>query len=657
MKNKQLFLLFIVLVICGISSSAQNHKYYVRAISQDFNPDLYSEGTSLKYKGTNINLKELFENNNIFVFEKAFPSTISKYFIRYYYIESDTPDMLSDLVRLGKDHFEFTEYIGNDEIELLNSYPNDYGNTSPLPSTGLPVNLIYLDFANTPLAWDYTTGSSNTKVGISDGKLVYYDDVEFENKIEYFNDNYTSCYPIENCYKHGVTITAIAAAQGDNGEGITGVCYDCDIIKTGVGYDEILALAEAGADVINCSWASTYNSIAQQEVIDSVTIYHKSIVVAASGNKSWNTYPGNLLYYPASYNNVISVAAVSHIRNIEDVDCSDVLYTDTNIPYLTNIRGFIGTNIGFQGNTVNCLLPLADQINSYVWSASTSTLNSEVDILAPSGGIFSYGAHLVNGVLEYTDETGLPTSPAAPQVTGTIGLMLDLRPCLPFIEVESILKISSLNFDDIPQNSVQLDNWGSGGLQTGAAVKLTHDLMTPSETAYLKNQKFNRWDFVFNGVSENIIIRNQEFTEISTLTVTAKNVITIEEETLLEPNQTGFAILEINPNLIIQDNCKLDTSGSKPTKNNFKEMNNVDLYNVIPTIVESNTTISKIEENGEKISEIFVYNILGIQVYNVKNINTYRFDINLSNLTTGIYIIKAMNNNNKVLFTEKIVKK
>jgi hypothetical protein len=141
------------------------------------------------------------------------------------------------------------------------------------------------------------------------------------------------------------------------------------------------------------------------------------------------------------------------------------------------------------------------------------------------------------------------TSPTAPFVTGTIGLMFSLNPCLPVDEVESILKMTSWNIDHIKPNEPFLGLYGSGMLNIGKAVEMVYKLYTPGETAYIQDQKFSRWDFKITSYAENVTIRNQQFTKESTLNLTVKNSITIGPNTILRPNSKGNIHLKVNPSL------------------------------------------------------------------------------------------------------------
>ena len=116
---------------------------------------------------------------------------------------------------------------------------------------------------------------------------------------------------------HGTHVAGIAGAVGDNDIGVAGVAYGIKLMSIKIsedgadpslpgGFDGILYAATMGAQIINCSWGGTGRSIAEQELITAVTENLGALVVAAAGNKSKEQ-----LFYPASYRNVISVAATN----------------------------------------------------------------------------------------------------------------------------------------------------------------------------------------------------------------------------------------------------------------------------------------------------------------------------------------------------------
>jgi serine protease len=126
--------------------------------------------------------------------------------------------------------------------------------------------------------------------------------------------------PTANNNAHGTHVAGIACAVTDNHTGIAGTSFNAKFLpvkatsdndtRSGgqpyiiAGYQGIVYAAEMGADVISLSWGGSGYSQAEQDIIDYVTSLG-SLVVAAAGN----TGSSAELQYPASYDNVVSVAA------------------------------------------------------------------------------------------------------------------------------------------------------------------------------------------------------------------------------------------------------------------------------------------------------------------------------------------------------------
>ena len=476
------------------------------------------------------NLDAILDDHPELILRKAFLYSKNPVLQRTYLLISADEGLAGELTSEFPELFEFYEVLQPEDAKVF--YPNDYGDTNPLGTTATEgFTLDYLDFLDAPKAWYYTTGSRDIIIGISDGRLDT-TNVDFKGKSKQLRSS-----SISN--GHGYSISANAAAQGNNGYGIPGICYDCSIYGTSYGYfktlEQLVELSYAGAHVINCSWGSSrYYETAQQAIYE---IYENgSIVVAAAHNKDWKVTKGVKPYYPASYDKVISVSAVMHRYDTPE---DNVLIDSKGNYYSANVKNVVGRTMGYPNNDLN--------EEPFVWPVSTANLNKEVDILAPSVGLFSYSKFVLKDTISYSiSET---TSGATPLVSGTIGLMLSQNLCLSFEEVESILKATSTNIDSIPANKRFKGYYGSGSLNTGRAVVLTHHLMTPEEVAVIENQIFDRWDFEFRSVARNTLIRNQTFIGSSTLRVTAKESIELGAGTLLEPDSDGGILLEMDGDL------------------------------------------------------------------------------------------------------------
>lgn len=423
-------------------------------------------------------------------------------------------------------------YVGFGHSQEKRFEPNDYGSTAKVtPNKGLDIPLDYYDFLGMPKAWYYTTGERSTILGISDA-LIDTTDIEFRGKAKIFKRSSFS-------NGHGNGVASIAAGQGDNAHAVPGVCYDCSLYGTRYGemstLGQLKELAEAGARVINCSWSGVTKSNQAQNTINEM--YEMgTLIVASSGNKSWKETQGEKLFYPASYDKVISVSSVMYKY---ESPLDNVKYEANGRPYVENIRGFLSRTAGFKNDDINQTL--------HPYHVSTATLNEEVDILAPSVGVFRYSQF--DKDLELSVEYNKATSSSAPLVSGAIGLLFSLYPCLDVEQVEPILKLTSMNIDHIAANKPYLGTYGAGILQTGDAVELVYRLYNENEVAIIDEQHFSRWDFPLIAFSKRLELKNLAFTKSSTFDVKAKQQVILKPGTHLKPNQSGYIRIAIDPNL------------------------------------------------------------------------------------------------------------
>jgi subtilisin family serine protease len=202
--------------------------------------------------------------------------------------------------------------------------------------------------ANVDDAWDTTTGDPSMTIAVVDSGVrtnhpdlvnnIWSNPDETENgsdddgngKIDDlagwdFNGNDDTP---EDDSGHGTHVAGIAAAEGNNGIGVSGVCPDCSImplrVATNNGRFPIAAILAAtryavdeGADVINMSFGGPQWSRAERQGL----IYadtNGALIVAAAGNDSANNdqlaaVDGQLATpsYPASYDlpGIMAVAA------------------------------------------------------------------------------------------------------------------------------------------------------------------------------------------------------------------------------------------------------------------------------------------------------------------------------------------------------------
>lgn len=303
----------------------------------------------------------------------------------------------------------------------------------------------YLDVIQAFDAWDIDTGDSTIVIGISDtGINLNHDDLRDKiytnhndpyNGIDDDNNGYIDDYQgydfadgdslaLAETSQHGSRVAGIAGANTNNGIGIAGVGYQCKISSLKIfkndantstnAYESIIYAADNGYDVINLSWgsANTYNPAAQ-DIINYAAVEHDVVIVAAAGNTSTD-----VPYYPASYDNVLSVAAT----NLNDA------------------------------------------------KASFSSYHYNVDITAPGNAIYSTDANN-----SYGSDNG--TSYSSPMVAGAAGLLRNLEPTLRARQVLERLRVTSDKIYDVSSNSQFVDKLGYGRLNIKRAIEASGDTL------------------------------------------------------------------------------------------------------------------------------------------------------------------------------------
>lgn len=245
--------------------------------------------------------------------------------------------------------------------------------------------------------------------GIDDDNNGYVDDINGYDVGS--NDNNPN--PPTTQYDHGTHVAGIASARSNNGIGVASIGFSCKLMcvkatssPTSVtnGYDGIVYAANSGAKIINCSWGGPGYSTTGQNVINFA--WNKGcIIIAAAGNDNVSSQ-----FYPAAFNNVISVAATS-------------------------------SNDG---------------------KASFSNYGNWIDISAPGNNIYST---IVGN--SYGNKSG--TSMASPMVAGLAGLMWSLNPSMPRADLINCLLTTANNID--AQNPSYIGQLGAGRINAAQAMQ------------------------------------------------------------------------------------------------------------------------------------------------------------------------------------------
>ncbi len=435
---KKLLISIIILLsinLCFSQSQLPQHRNFRISIPQQkgtpTNINITNSGEYI-LEFSDLQIELLFSSFNVYKFEKEFPTSTTPLLQTIYEIETDDIQLMTNLINDFSNVYPIVEEI---PTALITNTPNDFGITGGAMIKDFAKELMRLE-----LAWDITTGDPNILIGITDNGFDL-NHVDLSSQIvTYFGP----VIPTGNL--HGTKVAGCAAAATNNNIGITGNGYSCKLLlDAGLNINNMLELSQNGAKVINASFVTgcTYSQV-DQLVMDEM-YNNGTVVVAGAGNglSTSNQIVGcgpNDLYYPASYDHVISVSSVGSRNNI----------------------GFVDPVFG-KVNWKDCHEQLIGDLST------THTHNSEVDLVAPGYQVLS----TADGN-QYAEVWG--TSFASPFVAGIAGLILSINPCLDPDEVETILKTSANNIYLIAENAGYIGQLGAGRVDAFDAVILASQM-------------------------------------------------------------------------------------------------------------------------------------------------------------------------------------
>jgi|GEM_PF-1957221 len=289
------------------------------------------------------------------------------------------PYMVAQMSRLKA----LIEYAEPDYIMSTNALPNDasFGSLWGMHNTGQSSGVADADI-DAPEAWELTTGSAAVKVavidsgidlthpdlldnlwtnpdevpnnGLDDDGNGYVDDVR---GWDFVNDDATP----NDDNGHGTHCAGTVGAVGNNGAGVTGVCWDVSLIGlkflnsagNGALSDGVEAIAYAtdvGVAVTSNSWSGGDYSQAMKDVIDAAGTAGILFIAAAGNDGSYlEFYPA----YPASYTstNLISVAATTRQDGLADFSNYGPVSADLGAPGLDVLSCVPGGGYGLNSGT------------------------------------------------------------------------------------------------------------------------------------------------------------------------------------------------------------------------------------------------------------------------------------------------------------------
>lgn len=350
------------------------------------------------------------------------------------------------------------------QVEAPNFIPNDtlFGNQWHLLNSGQGGGQVDAD-ADVDLAWDFTTGADDVVIAVfDDGIQLNHPDIQpnlwtntgetpgngvdddgngFVDDINGWdfggNDNNPGAGAGDF---HGTAVAGVAAARGNNAQGVSGACPNCEIMalrRTFGGFSEsakasAFTYAQAnGADIMNNSWghtspAGTVSTVVTNAINNAAA---NGLLIIFSGGNQNSAGWCNSSY--TSINN--SVMAISSSTNFDTKAVGGV---------------FLGSAIG---NCIDLLAPSshgdtapANALGIATTDRTTATgYNSGVGICAP------WQADFANR--DYTDCFG-GTSSAAPLAAGAAGLVKAADPSLDRTEIQRLLQDTTDRIEDSVAN-------------------------------------------------------------------------------------------------------------------------------------------------------------------------------------------------------------
>jgi subtilisin family serine protease len=300
--------------------------------------------------------------------------------------------------------------------------PDDplFGRQWHLENTGQGGRVVDADI-DAPEAWAYTRGSRDVTIAVLDDG-VQLDHPDLVPNIRSPGRDFAAAVPADDAAprrtsdRHGTSVAGVAAARGDNGTGVTGVCPECTILPVRVHGSSNLATAaafryavEQGADVITNSWGYTALPIAADDAVrDAIDTAARegrdgrgAVVVFGMTNAPVDNCSGPTVDI-SSLESVIAVGVADHNDQIGGSGFGDCM--DLVAPAKPRYRSTIGI---------------------------TTTDRTGLDGHVPGDYFEAFGG----------------TSAAAPIVAGIAGLMLSVDPALTGREVKEILEATADKID------------------------------------------------------------------------------------------------------------------------------------------------------------------------------------------------------------------
>lgn len=448
-------IIFLITALASFTLQAQNDTRIIVKL----NPGIKTDKAAFAQKHTGLPAIDAINSKYGYSAIKKLNSgkrSKSELFVATFPADVDKVGLFDELRKTGMVYFIENDAIGSaGGVKAVTSGPNDalYPRQWGLHNDGSFTMYPAVDGADIDMenAWAIEDGSSDIIVATMDSGLRL-NHPEFEGRLwintleiadngidddvnGYIDDINGWDFSLDDNdptddYGHGTNVTGIIAANGNNGEGYTGIDRHCKLMtlkglnSTNQGfytwwYDAITYAADNGANVINLSVGGNTYSSTLKEAID-YALDNGVVVVACMMNTNNNTS-----YYPAKFEGVIAVGAT----NPDDTRTSPFFWDPNS-----------GSNYG-----------------------------SHISVVAP--GNYIYGLSYLSDT-DYESYWG-GTSQATPAVAGIASLLLAQDPSRTPAQVKAILEATAEDQVGNPSEDTEgFDNYyGHGRVNAFAALQ------------------------------------------------------------------------------------------------------------------------------------------------------------------------------------------
>ena len=270
-------------------------------------------------------------------------------------------------------------------------------------------------------AWDITTGSTTVRVGVIDSGIdTSHQDLNINFDLSrIFTLGTPPVVGAGDSTGHGTAVAGVIGAIGDNDIGISGVCWDVDIVSLRIfGFDEhtyssfamnaidYASSDEADIDILNISacWRGdeTTEPIYYDEAFNASITNFNGLVVCAAGNSEEDQQCLDVIpRYPAAY------------------DCSNIITVGASTRYDTKY-----TTSNYSATYVDLFAPGDGVLTTFATNVCDD----------PNRHQYVQTDHYEDGYHRMCE-----TSIATPFVTGVAALMLSVNPYLTATELKSLI--------------------------------------------------------------------------------------------------------------------------------------------------------------------------------------------------------------------------